>query len=137
MSEQLISKPNKPWEPTILWQPNNEKNCGQRCVAMITGLPLDYVIKDFGHSKGTMLLEVARRLFLYGWECYGIREYGKIPELAMVCMKNKGRGSHWVIAYKGFMYCTGAGKFPIEKYRENGFSKICWFAEVKMTPSLR
>jgi RimJ/RimL family protein N-acetyltransferase len=81
--------------------------CGQSCVAMLTGVSVDEVIKVIGTEKGTNKQDLKKAL-----DYYGIRYAPKsmkydpnvsLPDLCVIRMILPGYG-HWGLYYNGTYY---------------------------------
>lgn len=113
--------------------------CGQACVAMITGLPLEIVIDQFGHAKksGTHIREIAMHLRWFGWdsEVVGDKNVSVLPDFCILQFKVLGTNKRHVVVYKnGWIYdsgCPGGVVLPYSKetlkflrYKPLSFLKI-------------
>lgn len=89
-------------------QPENSNTCGHYCVAMITGKPLEDVIKVIGHTKGTYTREIVAALQHFGLKPLSTRLKrftSTVPATCIVKMKflNTWR-SHWILVVDGWIY---------------------------------
>ena len=84
---------------TWIAQPPNKKVCGQVAVAVITGKPLDEVIRVIGKKGCTKTKDIVKGLRKLGSHCAGKvqRMKGTVP-LGIAQVRKKGRsGWHWVV----------------------------------------
>lgn len=87
-------------------QPNNS-TCGQTCIAMALGLPVERVIAVVGHAKGTLNSERAEALEKLGWNASPVkplRSVSDLPEMALVrvCWRRRSSKSKDGYASRGF-----------------------------------
>ncbi len=90
----------------ILQQPSN-RSCGQTCVAMATGIPLDTVFDIFGHRISTTTKELTRALNHLGYKpkvIYNIKNkpVSALPK-SIIAVKNSDHW-HWVLYNKSKFY---------------------------------
>lgn len=102
------------WEPKLFMQTKKEKNCGQYCVAMITHIPPEVIIREL--KKGsTYVREMEPMLRWFGVECsFTPMKYIKgmiLPDLCILAITG-----HWCIYFKGYIYCPDIGKVTFEEY---------------------
>lgn len=110
---------------TVEWvrlvkQPKGSSICGQCCVAMVTGKPLEEVIKVFGHSHSTRTKELHKALKHFGYKSNsrlqrftnfsGLPDFG-IAKITYDWRKNNG---HWVVIkytkkFSYQIYCPSDG----------------------------
>ena len=77
------------------------RTSGQVAVAVITGQPVEEVIKRVGHSHHASTRELARVLGHYGFlcpdRCVPVRDARDLPKLALAQVHSSRQpGSHWV-----------------------------------------
>jgi len=85
-----------------LFQPLGSNQCGQTCVAMLLGIPLNEVINEMGKDGATTTKDLVTILQAHGFETSNRRErIGKSTEFPDVCilsMKIEGQSNwHWVL----------------------------------------
>lgn len=97
-------------------QPNG-KTCGQTCVAMIAGIPVEESINLHGHDKGTNMNDSRRILKKLGVETGEIvkldnRKKWELPDFAGVRIVAVGRKwGHFITYYKGQFFDPFYGVF--------------------------
>lgn len=119
------------------------KQCGQTCVAIITHLPVDFIVKEFNRKSGTTKFDVYKMLSLLGWDCAinvtPLRDYRMLPQLSLMDLRVKGRsyGGHWAVCFEGMVYDPGAPIImPLEDYFKIYDRLILrGFLKVEMHPS--
>lgn len=105
----------------ILKQPSN-KSCGQTCVAMATGEPLDKVFDIFGHKISTSTKMVTTALKQLGYKTevvYNIKNkpVSKLPK-SIIAVKNEDHW-HWVLYSNGKFYDPFyAESYCIKEFKE-------------------
>lgn len=125
--KELLNPAFNKWMPKFVLQGFKERTCGQCCVAMITGLPVDFVIKEMRRRGGTQRLDLVNALSWFGHDCsYYLRRCRSVDtiscDLAILGCGVKGRrgGGHWVVYYKGLIWDSCIGVYPssdLGKYR--------------------
>ena len=101
----------------LIAQPIESKLCGQACVAMLLGIPLEDSIKLFGHQKGTSALMIHEVLATQGIKCD--------KKLAVAPYKHlKGWCSAVVTFMKVQMHKDKTGKRPSSHWVLNVYGKI-------------
>lgn len=95
-------------------QPEGTNVCGQTCVAMAAGVPLEDAIKTFGHARVTYTGEVIAAFAKYGIKAKGkrlVRSKGPawvLPEncLIHVLFHKKGEPfhGHWMLRWDGHVH---------------------------------
>lgn len=94
----------------LLTQPENSRSCGQHCIAMITGLPLEEVIAAVGHDRGTYTKDVIRGFNALGLKVpisrlKPIRKNAVLPQRCILKIKWLGhKRGHWVAYENGMIY---------------------------------
>lgn len=121
------------YSPKWVRQPY-DKSCGQCCVAMITGLPLEFIVDQFkeicGHrgpqKSGTTPKEVASMLHWIGWESELYQKstlWNRLQRLAIVHILN-----HWVVYFDGMIWdsCMPSSPMSVSSYgrRLKGFIEV-------------
>lgn len=101
----------------VVFQPKNSRLCGQCSIACLTGERLEFIIGLFRHSHGTTTKQLIEVLWLLSIECGSRleRNTGTFPETCIVKVNWK-KGSHWVLFYKGYIYCSELGKLDFKDY---------------------
>lgn len=100
-------------------QPSNSRLCGQCVVSMLTGKRVETIIRLFGHSSGTYTRELVRVLNLLNIKTSNkltLLKGKSLPELCIVKILYLPNGRHWAIHYKGIIYCSSEGVYPMEDY---------------------
>lgn len=119
---------NQEWKPIHSKQMPHERNCGQHCVSMITGLPVSMISQFLKKSKGTSSKDVAGALLWFGYYCDPLmnKYKGKLPKLCIVHYAN-----HWCLHYDGMIYdsCCHSGPYPLSE----ATFRIKHYLEVKRT----
>jgi hypothetical protein len=97
----------------LVVQPKDSSICGHCCVAMITGKPLEDVIKVIGHQRGTRTKEIHKALAAFGIKTKPkltrFTNHSGLPSLGIVKItydwrKNNG---HWMVIKDFVCYCPG------------------------------
>ena len=102
----------------LIWQEKGTKNCGQICVAMITGFPLNEVEELYGHNSYTNMVDAKGILEGLGYTVGDIvkvdnRKKYELPRLAFVRICRHGRKyGHFVVHYDGKFYNSTEGIYP-------------------------
>lgn len=102
-----------------MYQPDNSSLCGQTCVAMLAGIPLEDSIKVFGSRGRTRTKQVAAALRSMGFECddklqrltANVRATER-PNLALIKLQVQQGGrtwGHWAILADGQYYDPSLG----------------------------
>lgn len=112
---------NSEWTPKYSYQTQKEHNCGQHCVAMITGLPVSVISFELGNNRGTHTHEIARMLWWFGIEAdrelTRFKKGMRLPDLCIIHVRH-----HWAIFFRDireeeFIYCSNTGIWPdIKRY---------------------
>lgn len=123
------------WSPKLVKQALNSSTCGQCCISMVTGLPLEMIIEQIGTKSGTNSHQVSNCFGWFGWDCeYSVRKYKgsgeNLPKLAILAV-GKRKSTHWVVFYNGTIYdpcgivfdCNQENLSRI-KYKIFGYMKI-------------
>lgn len=94
-------------KPVLVMQ-STSGNCGQACIAMLTGIGIDDVCKMMGTSGGTTIGQIIDAL-----KQYNVRHAEKnirlskinsrIPDIAILTV-HFPEYTHWVLHYKGIYY---------------------------------
>lgn len=97
-----------------LQQPTSN-SCGQTCVAMIMGWPVEEVFKTLGKKGKTTGQDLIRVLTAYGVETtplMRVRCGRKLPPLAIVRFHQNSspKHSHWCIRQGPWLFDPGTGK---------------------------
>lgn len=106
--------PTRPGSGTIaiviyLEQPRGSATCGQTCLAMVAGIPLDQAVTVLGIPRtgqraGTTPQQLRRAFALLGWNMGDRARYRSgmdLPSVALLGMMHKRRRyGHWV-AFEG------------------------------------
>lgn len=93
-----------------LQQPKQSKLCGQTCLAMITGKPVEDIIELIGTKKGTSTKRILNSLSILGFNHSGRlipRRTQPLPSLAICKIRrewNKSGNWHWVVLCNGMIY---------------------------------
>lgn len=109
----------------LVLQDDGTKICGHCCVSMITGKPINDIIKLFGHTRGTSTKQVVNVLNSLGHKCKAplqrIKADDVLPDLAILKIHWKYlNGTHWVVYNKGYIYCSVYGKFGFHRLSKIG-----------------
>ena len=89
---------------------NKSTNCGQTCVAMITGKSIDEIEFVLGHPGGTRTADLKKLLATYGFKTGARRELWKwgerLPDLCILNMQIIGikNCTHWAVYHDGYVY---------------------------------
>jgi len=121
-------------------QPPGSSLCGQTCVAMIAGVPLEESISRFNSKGGTRTKQVKQVLESFGFNATNrLKRVTKgtiIPSLAIGKMRwSNSNHSHWVVIYDGKIYDPDPITTPpIRKVRKQEFAgspRITSYLEIK------
>lgn len=123
-------------------QPNN-KTCGQTCVAMVGGIPVEESIKMFGHSNSTNHISQRRILSELGIETteqvkVDNRRKWELPNFAIVRIVQRTRKmGHAIVYHEGKFYdpCYdkpfNSKQELFDHYGQWGKVKISHYYEIK------
>ena len=91
----VVPPPIRKWIP----QPSKKKVCGQVAVAVVTGKPLDEVIRVVGKKGCTKTKDIVKGLRTLGFHCAGkCQRMKESPPLAIAQVHSPKRsGWHWVV----------------------------------------
>ncbi|PLS19618.1 hypothetical protein CVD28_04155 [Bacillus sp. M6-12] len=98
-------------------QPKKSRQCGQHCLAMLTGKNIEDIIQVVGTHKGTTtkrIINALNQLGIKNSERLISRRTQPMPLLAICKVRrewNKSGGWHWVLLYDGKIYDPD----PVEK----------------------
>lgn len=108
-----ISNPKLKWVKQEL----NTKICGQCCIAMITGLPLDIIFEQMRSRTSTTLRQVADTLLWFGWDLDIVARHDEPSGMCLLHLKQKGNRhyGHWAVYYDGMIYDSCIGVFHYTK----------------------
>ena len=100
-----VKKEYRKIQQVMLVKQSNDRNCGQACVAMLTGGSIEDVCKVMNTNGSTSIGQIIEAL-----DVYGIKHAEKnvrlskknpnIPEIAILTV-HFPEYSHWVVYYKG------------------------------------
>jgi len=88
-------------------QKEDENNCGQIAISVITGRPLKTVIKIIGHNSYTTTRELAKCLNKLRYKCPNrLRRLKNKPKLAIgkLSLRWEKRDWHWVVIINNKIY---------------------------------
>ena len=113
----------------------DDYNCGQCCVATLTGQPLEAVFKAVGKKGYTRTHHIIKGLTEFGIECDDTYTLGdRFPKdgTAVIRFTNPERTkAHWIVYYDKKYYDPRAGVFKrLPKYLKD--SDITSFLQVYM-----
>lgn len=93
----------------LLIQPT-PTSCGQTCLAMVSGMPIERAIRIVGHSHSTCPAELVAAIRSCGYSCPSrlarVSKRG-LPELCIARLSARNAApswGHWVVVYKGNVY---------------------------------
>jgi len=95
----------------LVIQPKGSSICGHCCVAMITGKPLETVIKVIGHQHGTRTKEIHKAFGAFGIKTppklTRFTNHSGLPSLGVVKITYDWRKSsgHWMVIEYPVCYC--------------------------------
>lgn len=124
-----------------LFQPLGSKQCGQTCVAMLLGIPLNDVINEIGKEGVTTTKDLVTILHTHGFETSGRRERigksTKLPDTCILSMKIEGQSNwHWVLYVNGKYLDPDEG--PLSRYPQNNNAfRFTSYIEIKPTNEQR
>lgn len=107
---------------TYLQQPTNSAQCGQYCLAMLTGKSVEEIIEIIGTSKGTTVKQIIQSLNdmqLQNSERLISRRKQPMPTVAICKVRrewNKSGNWHWVLLYDGNIYDPLRGVMTLETF---------------------
>lgn len=124
-----------------LFQPLGSNQCGQTCVAMLLGIPLNDVINEMGEDGVTTTRDLVTILQTHGFETSNRRERiaksTKLPDICILSMKIEGQPNwHWVLYVNGKYLDPDEG--PLSRYpRNNNAFRFTSYIEIKPTNEQR
>ena len=95
---------------TYVQQVKKSRQCGQHCLAMLTGKSVEEIIEIIGTSKGTTVKQIVQSLNdmqIQNSERLISRRKQPMPTVAICKVRrewNKSGGWHWVLLYDGNIY---------------------------------
>lgn len=96
------------------------KQCGQTCLAMITGKSIEEVCKDMNKYRRTSLYgDLDKYLEGQGFKVTrhsGEVEFSEVPDNSIVRVVYPNKGSHFLVKYKGLYYDPAVG--VVERYNK-------------------
>lgn len=102
------------------FQRESERNCGWHCCSMISGFPVEFYEEEFGKRRGTSEKDLSFALRRYGTDCdVELTRFSSIVSLPALCIldmrvpQEKRRGGHWAVAWKGMVYDSCLGRYPL------------------------
>lgn len=110
----------------LLKQPKGSRLCGQTCIAMLAGLPLDKVVNIVG-PRGTTVQHLATALERLGFETSGRLKFANVDvDLPSICIAQvkypQRRSWHWVLFVDGCAY--DPSQTPRTDGRINAFLEV-------------
>ncbi len=114
----------------LVLQPPYAGCCGQACCAMLTGMELEDVCREFGHSHASYTREMVSFLRRHGFDCPDKLRRLKVgelpPDLSIVKMRIGDRvDGHVVVYHEGICYDPSLGKrLPREYAKFNEYGKV-------------
>lgn len=116
--------------------------CGQYCVAMITGKPIEEIYTLFGHWRGTNPKQVKNVFSKLGIEtaermqCMNVNK--PLPDLCMIkIVYYHIRATHWAIVHNSKVYDPYYGIYNMEPNNNLPFARIqgviSTYLEIKLT----
>lgn len=120
----------------LLMQPDGSTSCGQYCVAMITGKPIEKIVRIFGHSHCTSTKELIRALKPYWFRTTStrlirIKKETVLPPLAILKITWEAGGSHWVVLNDGMVYDPAYGTTDYTNHIEAINGKPTSYLEIR------
>lgn len=114
---------NKP-EVEYKQQRYRSKQCGQTCLAMITGKSIQEVCKDMNKYRSTSLFkDIAKYLEKQGYKVTkhtGRVEFDEVPDNSVIRVTFPNKAGHFIIKHKGKYYDPAVG--VVEEF--NNYRKI-------------
>lgn len=123
-------------EIKLVLQPPDVGYCGQACCAMLTGMELEDVCREFGHSHASYTREMVSFLRRHGYDCpdglVRLRKGEHIPDPSIVKMRIGDRADgHVVVFHDGVCYDPSLGMRLPSEYA--GFDE---YGRVRLTSCL-
>lgn len=124
-----------------LFQPLGSNQCGQTCVAMLLGIPLNDVLTEMGKDGVTTTRDLVTILQSHGFETserrMRVTKSTKLPDICILSMKIEGQSNwHWVLYVQGKYLDPDAG--PLSRYRRNNNAcRFTSYIEIRPTNEQR
>lgn len=118
-------------EPTWVQQPTM-MSCGQTCLAMLTGVPVDEVIRAIPDNRGTIAKQLCAWLEARGWTTSGKCRKSSLflPAIALCRVRwgGESRRAHWVLWSNGQWWDPLTPGEAMHQKRQNG--RVLSYVEV-------
>lgn len=120
----------------LVLQPPGVQCCGQACCAMLTGMELEDVCREIGHSHASYTREIVKFLRSHGYDCPDklrrLKTGEPLPDPCIIKMRIGDRTvGHVVVYHDGVCYDPSLGK-----QLPSGYAKFNEHGKVRLTSYL-